>query len=57
MTAATQPGADVTLRLSATQRAFVEDAHRYTLLLGGVGAGKSFAGAVKALHRFAASTR
>jgi hypothetical protein len=38
--------------LSATQRAFVADEHRYVLLLGGVGAGKSYAGAVKALLRF-----
>lgn len=56
MTVETQPSTDVTLRLSATQRAFVLDRHRYTLLLGGVGAGKSFAGAVKALYRFAASS-
>jgi phage terminase large subunit-like protein len=57
MTAQTRPETEVRLRLSATQRAFVEDEHRYTLLLGGVGAGKSYAGAVKALARFAASTR
>jgi phage terminase large subunit-like protein len=48
---------DLALRLSATQRAFVEDQHRWVLMLGGVGAGKSFAGAVKALHRFAAEPR
>lgn len=35
--------------LSRTQRAFVEDEHLYALFLGGIGAGKSHAGAVKAL--------
>ena len=37
------------LSLSDTQDAFVFDAHRYALFLGGIGAGKSHAGAVKAL--------
>jgi phage terminase large subunit-like protein len=57
MTAATQPPASVALRLSTTQRAFVEDGHRLVLFLGGVGAGKSYAGAVKALTRFAQDAR
>jgi hypothetical protein len=57
MTVETRPWTDVGIDLSATQRAFVEDEHRYALMLGGVGAGKSFAGAVKALHRFAVSAR
>lgn len=38
--------------LSATQAAFVADPHRFCLFLGGVGGGKSYAGAVKALRRF-----
>ncbi len=45
MTAAPSLG----LRLSRTQQAFVDDRHRYSLFLGGIGAGKSYAGAVKAL--------
>jgi phage terminase large subunit-like protein len=39
------------LKLSATQRAFVDDPRPYVLLLGGVGSGKSHAGAVRALSR------
>jgi phage terminase large subunit-like protein len=45
------------LQLSATQLAFVADQHRYCLFLGGVGAGKTYAGAVRALHRFAREPR
>lgn len=52
MTVTDRPKRHVPLMLSATQRAFVADEHRYVLLLGGVGAGKSYAGAVKALLRF-----
>ncbi len=37
------------LSLSRTQREFVQDEHLYSLFLGGIGAGKSHAGAVKAL--------
>jgi phage terminase large subunit len=37
--------------LSATQQAFVDDDHPWVLFLGGVGAGKSYAGAVRALKR------
>jgi predicted phage terminase large subunit-like protein len=41
--------ADVQLQLSATQAAFVEDAHRYAAFVGGIGSGKSYAGGIKAL--------
>jgi hypothetical protein len=37
------------IKLSETQQAFCFDEHRYSLFLGGVGAGKSHAGAVKAM--------
>jgi phage terminase large subunit len=57
MTVAPRDPSEVTLRLSSTQRAFVEDQHRYALFLGGVGAGKTYAGAVRALHRFAREPR
>ena len=39
------------LTLSRTQAAFVEDEHRYCGFVGGVGSGKSYAGAAKALMR------
>jgi Phage terminase large subunit len=45
------PAAPYRMRLSRTQRAFVDDDHRYVLLVGGVGSGKSHAGAVRALQR------
>jgi len=48
---ATAPRTDHTLRLSATQRAFVDDDHPFCLLVGGVGAGKSYAGAARAMVR------
>lgn len=35
--------------LSRTQSAFVHDRHRYAAFIGGIGSGKSYAGAVKAL--------
>src|SRR5678815_2089819 len=38
--------------LSDTQWQFIHDTHRYSLFLGGVGAGKTHAGAVKALQEF-----
>lgn len=43
------------VRLSRTQRAFVEDPHPYLLFVGGVGSGKTYAGAVRAMHRFGAT--
>ena len=49
--------AEYSLKLSATQRAFVEDGHRYVLFVGGVGGGKSYAGAVRALTRLSTSDR
>src|SRR5687768_5545048 len=40
---------EMRIKLSSTQEAFCFDEHRYSLFLGGVGAGKSHAGAVKAM--------
>jgi predicted phage terminase large subunit-like protein len=37
------------LQLSATQVAFVQDGHRYAAFVGGIGSGKTFAGAAKGL--------
>jgi len=48
----TRTDAPYALALSRTQRAFVDDPARYTLFVGGVGSGKSYAGAVRALRRF-----
>src|SRR5687767_6540922 len=48
---ATRPKADYALQLSRTQAAFVDDAHPYVLFLGGIGSGKSYAGAVRAMKR------
>jgi predicted phage terminase large subunit-like protein len=39
----------VNLSLSETQAAFVQDQHRYAAFVGGIGSGKTYAGAVKAL--------
>lgn len=39
------------LQLSQTQAAFVSDPHPFVLFLGGIGAGKSYAGAVRAVTR------
>lgn len=49
--AAPEAGLRHDLRLSATQRAFVDDPRPFVLLLGGVGSGKSHAGAARALAR------
>lgn len=43
--------AEYALRLSATQAAFVDDARPFVLFCGGIGSGKSYAGAVRALKR------
>jgi hypothetical protein len=51
------PRTDHRLRLSATQRAFVDDPHPFVLLVGGVGAGKSYAGAARAMVRRFGRTR
>jgi len=37
-------------RVSDAQAAFVADDARYSLFLGGIGAGKTYAGAIKALR-------
>ena len=42
--------------LSPTQHAFVTDPERFTAFIGGIGSGKSFAGAVKALLEAQAGT-
>jgi predicted phage terminase large subunit-like protein len=39
---------DAHLQLSTTQAAFVQDAHRYSAFVGGIGSGKTFAGGAKA---------
>jgi phage terminase large subunit-like protein len=39
---------DAHLQLSATQAAFVQDRHRYAAFVGGIGSGKTVAGAAKA---------
>ena len=51
MTAATDPKTEHRVRLSRTQRAFVEDPHPFLLFVGGVGAGKTYAGAARAMRR------
>ncbi|MFL6054406.1 MAG: phage terminase large subunit [Actinoallomurus sp.] len=58
MIAAAPPTSDCArVTLSRTQQAFVDDPHPFTLFVGGVGAGKTYAGAARALrHRFG-STR
>lgn len=43
--------AEYALRLSSTQRAFVDDPRPFVLLVGGIGSGKSYAGAVRAMQR------
>lgn len=48
MTTAKLPRLDV--RVHAVQGDFVADDHRYSMMLGGVGSGKSTAGAIKALR-------
>lgn len=40
------------VRLSRTQRAFVEDLHVHVLFIGGPRAGKAYAGAARAMRRF-----
>src|ERR1044072_3360643 len=40
---------DLQLQLSATQAQFVQDNHQFSAFVAGIGAGKSFAGAAKAL--------
>jgi phage terminase large subunit-like protein len=47
-TATRLPRLDV--RVSDDQAAFVADDHRYSMFLGGIGAGKTYAGAIKALR-------
>lgn len=47
----TPSSAPTLFRLSDVQDDFVHDEHRYALFLGGIGAGKSHAGAVKALFQ------
>jgi hypothetical protein len=51
MTAATERLTEHRVRLSQTQRAFVEDPHPFLLFVGGVGAGKTYAGAARAMRR------
>lgn len=50
-----EASAEYGLKLSATQAAFVDDPRRWVLFLGGVGGGKSYAGAVRAMRRFGAT--
>lgn len=57
MIAATSAAAEHRVRLSRTQRAFVEDPHPYVLFVGGVGAGKTYAGAARAMLRRFGHTR
>jgi predicted phage terminase large subunit-like protein len=40
---------EAALQLSSTQARFVQDDHRYSAFVGGIGSGKTFAGAAKAL--------
>src|SRR5215831_2394535 len=45
------------VRLSRTQQAFVADPHPFVLFVGGVGAGKTYAGACRALARWLGTPR
>src|SRR5262245_26830663 len=45
------------VRLWDTQQAFVDDEHPFCLLIGGVGAGKTYAGAARAMRRRFGHTR
>jgi len=40
---------EAALQLSTTQAQFVRDDHRYSAFVGGIGSGKSYAGAIKAM--------
>jgi phage terminase large subunit len=51
VTVSASPETQYGLKLSSTQAAFVADEHPFVLLLGGIGSGKSYAGAVRAMVR------